>query len=133
MATRLAEGATCPDEDFEWMVGFVRRFADEASPFHKRNVTSPPAAVAVQADGSVVDEPAPHVRLGELMHEDPAAFVRHVSERCDLINAGAPQSSKLLRYFGFGGPMYGVATADDLQHIERWIRSVARRGSCGAD
>ena len=132
-ATRLAEGATCPDEDFEWMVGFVRRFADEASPFHKRNVTSPPAAVAVQADGSAVDEPAPHVRLGELMLEDPAAFVRHVSERCDLINAGVPESSKLLRYFGFGGPMYGVATADDLQHIERWIRSVARRGSCGAD
>lgn len=111
-ATRLAEGATCPDEDFEWMVGFVRRFADEASPFHKRNVTSTPAAVAVQADGSAVDEPAPHVRMGELMLKDPAAFVRHVGERCDLINVGTPESSKLLQYFGFGGPMYGLRRCD---------------------
>ena len=136
---RLAEGSTCPDIEAAWMVSFVSRFAKEASPFHKRQVPRPPPGAASPAmSPAAAGEPsggaAPAaaegeaVRLGALMKADPAAFVRHLSSRCDLLDASAPENSKLLSYFSEAGPMYGVATADDLWHIERWIRSVANRG-----
>ena len=73
-----------------------------------------------------------HVRLGELMKSDPAAFVRHLSGRCDLLDARAPENSRLLRLFAADGPMYGVASADDLRRIEQWIGSVAQKGACAA-
>ena len=125
------------------MISFVSRFSDAASPFHKRHVARPPEAACPLGFGEPSGGSAPaaeaaaapaSVRLGELMKADPAAFVRHLSSRCDLLDASAPEKSALLSYFSEAGPMYGVASADDRAMIERWIRSVAARGmACDAD
>jgi hypothetical protein len=101
--------AGCPDPGFAWMVEFVRRFANEATFFHKRNVSHTDNAT---------------VRLGELMLSSPADFVRHMAGRCDLVKPDRPAESLLVKHFEFGGPMYGVASTEDLQHIQQWIRSL---------
>jgi len=131
---RLEAGAMCPgggdDEDVdlavsaareafnpeeEWMLQFVRRFAQAASKFHKRNVSDLRDATAT--------------RLGELMVSDPEEFLRHIASRCDLVSSSAPAQSRLLTLFDFGGPMYGVATPEDRRHIERWLQGPLP-GSC---
>lgn len=91
------------------MVDFVRRFAAEASFFHKRNVSH-------EGKGTL--------RLGELMLSSPADFVRHIAGRCDLVRPDAPVESRLLKLFDFGGPMYGVASSAELRSIEQWIRAL---------
>lgn len=114
---RLKAGATCPNPEDEWMLQFVKRFANAASKFHKRNVSD--------------SQNASVTRLGELMVSAPKEFVRHIASRCDLVNPLNPSKSKLLTLFDFDGPMYGVATAEDHQHIERWIRGLSP-GTCPA-
>merc|ERR1711933_47701 len=118
---RVASGkAVCPDPAFEWMVDFVRRFSAQAIFFHKRNVSHPANAEASDAK----------VRLGELMLSSPADFVRHIASRCDLVKPDVPEESKLLKLFEFGGPMYGVASSDDLRSIEQWIRKLPEHSAC---
>merc|ERR1711865_1043853 len=110
---RVASGkAVCPDPAFKWMVDFVRRFSAEATFFHKRNVSDP-------ASGNEASDAK--IRLGELMLSSPADFVRHIASRCDLVKPDAPEESRLLKLFEFGGPMYGVASSEDLRSIEQWI------------
>merc|ERR1719160_1205545 len=103
---RLEAGSRCPNLKDEWMLDFVQRFAQQAKYFHKRNVTGSHNVTVT--------------RLGELMESAPEEFLRHLASRCDLVSALNPAASKLLTLFDFGGPMYGVATPEDRQQIERW-------------
>lgn len=112
---QVKAGLTCPNPEEEWMLQFVRRFAQAASKFHKRNVSDLHNATPT--------------RLGQLMVSDPEEFICHIASRSDLVNSANPAQSKLLSLFDFGGPMYGVATTEDLQHIERWLQGPLPR-SC---
>jgi len=114
---RIKAGSSCPNPEDGWMLRFVERFARSASKFHKRDVSDSHPNVT---------------RLGELMESAPEDFVQHIAGRCDLVDPSNPAKSKFLTLFDFGGPMYGVATADDRSHIERWVQGLPRPAECSS-